>query len=174
MSTNKKVFPLKRANKFFSAEDFELELQFGKEYISDLNMSVILYRVDKVNTMKDATYAESIKDGIRYLPPVELDVIAKIDSPSNELYNKQSGSLRYLQDGALTFGVYDSHLKELGVEVSYGDYIGYVINETTIRYYTVINDGIINSDNAHTILGVKGVYRSITCRVVDASEFNGL
>jgi len=174
MENNKRTFPITRANKFFSGEDFFLEQQFGMEYLGDLNMSVILYRVDKTNTMKDDTYAESIKDGIRYLPPVELDVIAKIDTPSNEVYNKQSGSLRYLQDGALTFGVYDGHLKELGVDVSYGDYIGYVINETTIRYYTVVNDGILNSDNAHTILGVKGVYRSITCRVVDTSEFNGL
>ncbi len=173
--TNKKQIPITRVNKFFSGEDFFLEEGFGREYVEgDINMSVILYRVDKTNTMKDSVYGETIKDGIRYLPPVELKVIAKLDTPVNSTYNKESGSLRYLQDGNLTFGVYDSHLKEMGVEISNGDYIGYAINETTLNYYTVANDGIKNSDNAHTILGVKGVYRSITCRIVDSTEFNGL
>ena len=69
--------------------------------------------------------------------------------------------MRYLQDGTLEFGVFNDHLKELNVDIAYGDYLGYVINENQIRYYTVVNDGLKNYDNKHTIFGYKSAYRSI-------------
>ena len=47
-------------------------------------------------------------------------------------------------------------------------------NETTIKYFTVANDGKIFSDNAHTIGGYKGFYRTIICVPTDLDEFNGI
>jgi hypothetical protein len=64
-------------------------------------------------------------------------------------------------------------LDELGVEITYGDYIGYQEDEKKIKYYTVSNDGSIFSDNKHTINGYKGFYRSITCVPASEDEFNG-
>jgi len=52
------------------------------------------------------------------------------------------------------------------------DYIGYSDREDNIKYFTVTNDGKIFSDNAHTRLGYKGYYRTITCVTTDANEFN--
>ena len=46
----------------------------------------------------------------------------------NKTYNANSGSLRYLQDGKLTFDVYTSQLRELDVDISFGDYIGYIFS----------------------------------------------
>ena len=45
-----------------------------------------------------------------------------------------------------------------------------IVSETEIRYFTVVNDGKKNYDNAHTILGYKGIYRTITCAPVDENE----
>ena len=58
--SNKKI-PIKRNTKFFSGEDFDLELDFAKEYIEqDANQTIILYRVDldktKVNDIYKITY----------------------------------------------------------------------------------------------------------------------
>ena len=50
----------------------------------------------------------------------------------------------------------------------------YPENETTIKYFTVANDGKIFSDNAHTIGGYKGFYRTIICVPTDLDEFNGI
>lgn len=168
---NKKI-PINRLNKFFSQEDFFfLEEKFGREYIEgDINITVILYQVDLEKSVTDDIYNEADKDELQFKIPVELKVMPLLETPENKTYNANSGSLRYLQDGKLTFDVYTSQLRELDVDISFGDYIGYIVSETEIRYFTVVNDGKKNYDNAHTILGYKGIYRTITCAPVDENE----
>jgi len=171
---NNKITPITRINRFFSEEDFSLEINMGREAIEgDGNFTVILYRVDRNNSSSDNLYGEAPKDGIKYFPPVELKVVPIIAEAENKTYNS-NGSLRYLQDGQLTFGIYDSQLKELDTEISYGDYIAYPVSETEIRYFSVVNDGIKNYDNGHTIMGYKGAFRTIVCASIDASEFRGM
>lgn len=171
---NSKITPITRINKFFSEEDFLLEINMGREAIEgDGNFTVILYRVNREMTEFDDLYGEGTKDGIRFYPPIELKVIPILAEPENKSYNND-GSARYLQDGPLTFGIYQSQLKEEDIDINYGDYIGYPITETEIRYFSVSNDGKKNFDNAHTIMGFKGAFRSITCAPVDANEFRGL
>ena len=59
---SKKV-PITRLSKFFSNEDFDFNLQLGQEYLhGDLNMKLVLYRVDTESTDTDAVYAEVGKD----------------------------------------------------------------------------------------------------------------
>ena len=171
---NKKITPITRINKFFSEEDFDLEISMGREAIEgDGNFTLILFRVNREMTEHDDLYGEASKDGIRYFPPVELKVIPIMDSPENKSYNKDGG-LRYMQDGQLTFGIYDAQLSEMDTEISYGDYIGYPVTETEIRYFSVVNDGVKNYDNKHTIMGYKGAFRTVVCASVDANEFRGM
>jgi len=174
MDKNNKITPITRINRFFSEEDFFLEINMGREAIEgDGNFTVILYRVDREMSESDSLYGEASKDGIRFFPPVELKVIPMLEEAENKAYNT-NGSLRYLQDGPLTFGIYDAQLTELKTSLSYGDYIGYPINETEIRYFSVVNDGIKNFDNKHTIMGYKGAFRTIKCAPVDSSEFRAV
>ena len=171
---NSKITPVTRINKFFSEEDFMLEIDMGREAIEgDGNFTIILYKVDINMTEYDKLYGESSKDGIRFFPPIELKVVPIMAEPENKSYNS-NGSARYLQDGQLTFGIYDAQLTELSTDISYGDYIGYPVTETEIRYFSVSNDGKKNYDNKHTIMGYKGAFRTILCAAVDASEFRGV
>jgi hypothetical protein len=171
---NKKITPITRINKFFSEEDFNLEIDMGREAIEgDGNFTIILYRVDRVLTEYDNVYGEATKDGLRYLVPVELKVIPIMAEPENKTHNP-NGSFRYLQDGNFTFGIYDAQLSELDVQISVGDYIGYPVTETEIRYFAVANDGLKNYDNKHTIMGYKGAFRTVVCTTVDKSEFKGI
>lgn len=159
---NKNKVPITRLNKFFSEEDFGLEIDMGREYLEgDLNMSVILYRIDRENTNIDSLYGEVNSSELRFLPPVELVGLVKIETPENKAYTK--GSMRILDHGKLTFSLYQEQLDELEIEISYGDYIAYPENETKLKYFTVINDGRIISDNAHTIFGYKGFFRTVVC-----------
>ena len=173
MSVNKNKIPITRVNKFFSQEDFNLELGMGREYLEgDLNMTVILYRVDKELTNVDSLYGEVNSSELRFLPPVELVGLVKLELPENKVYGK--GTMRILEHGKLTFSIYQEQLDELGVEVNYGDYIAYPENEFTIKYFTVVNDGRIISDNPHTIMGYKGAFRTVVCASIDASEFRAM
>lgn len=174
MATPRRI-PINRNNKFFSNEDFNLEIEMGREAIEgDGNFVVILYRVDREMTSSDDIYGEAGKDDIRFFPPVELRVIPMLNEAENKTYNGGAGSLRYLQDGQLTFGIYDAQLAELDIELSYGDYIGYAVSETDVRYFSVVNDGVKNYDNKHTIMGYKGAFRTVLCASVDENEFRGL
>lgn len=170
-----RIIPITRNSKFFSQEDFDLEVKFGRESVEiDGNFTVILYRVDRTLTSSDDVYNEAGVNGIRFLPPVELKVVPLLTAPENKAYNSGAGSLRYLQDGQLTFGIYDAQIEELNVDLSYGDYIGYAVNETEIRYFSVVNDGKKNYDNQHTIMGYKGAFRTVICAPVDYNEFTAL
>ena len=171
---NKKITPITRINKFFSEEDFKLEIEMGREAIEgDGNFTLILYRINREMTQSDNIYGEAVKDGIRFLPPLELKVIPILAIPENKAYNK-NGSMRYLQDGQLTFGIYTAQLSEMKAELNYGDYIGYPVTETEIRYFSVVNDGLKNFDNKHTIMGYRSAFRTIVCAPVDSSEFAGM
>jgi hypothetical protein len=173
MSKNRKI-PIERQNKFFSQDDFELEIDMGREWLEgDINIKVILYRVDRTFTTKDEVYGEAGLDEIMFKPPVEIPVSYGQSAPTNKSYNSD-GSLRYLERGNLTLGVYQDTLDDLEVDISFGDYIAYPETETKIIYYTVVNDGKIFSDNTHTIMGYKGFYRTITCTPTDRDEFKGI
>lgn len=172
--SNQKKIPITRINKFFGHEDFRLETEMGREAIEgDGNFVVILFRVDRKNTASDDLYGEAGKDDIRYFPPIELRVVPIMAQPENKSYNP-NGTMRYLQDGQLTFAIYEEQLSELETDISYGDYIGYPVTETEIRYFSVVNDGRKNYDNTHTIMGWKGAFRTVLCAPVDPNEFRGL
>jgi hypothetical protein len=146
----------------------------GRESVEgDGNFVIVLYRVDRTMTSSDDIYNEAGKDEIRFFPPVELRVVPILAEAENKTYNSGSGSLRYLQDGQFTFAIYEEQLRELDVDLSYGDYVGYAVSETDVRYYSVVNDGVKNYDNKHTIMGYKGAYRTVLCAAVDENEFRG-
>jgi len=165
--------PITRLSKFFSQDDFDINIQMGQEYLhGDLNMKLVLYRVDRQKTDTDAVYAEAGMDEIKYFPPVEFNALVKIDEPKNSSY--KGGMLRYNEPGNLTLSVYIRHLEELNVDIRYGDYIGYPDSEEKLRFYTVSNDGRVTSDNKHKMFGFKPHYRTIVCVPTQQNEFRGV
>ena len=165
--------PINRLNKWFSDEDFQLEIDLGIESISDNTTTVVLYRVDKELSQTDDLYHEADVNEIRYKQPIELEVSIRIDEPENKTYNSE-GTMRYLQDGQLTFGIYQRQLDDFKATLEFGDYIGYAVDENTMKYYSVVNDGNKFHDDEHTIMGFKGAHRTIICSPADDTEFNGI
>jgi hypothetical protein len=165
--------PITRLNKFFSEEDFNLEMDMGMEWqLGDMNFTVVLYRVDKQRTNNDDVYGEAISDGIQFLAPVEVRGLVKIDVPSNS--DMGASKIYQLEPGNMTFSVYQSHLNQLAVEISLGDYLAYYETEDRVRYYSVVNDGRVTSDMKHTYGGYKKYYRTIIATPVTNDEFNGI
>jgi len=165
--------PITRLSKFLSNDDFDLNVQMGTEYLhGDLNMKLVLYRVDTTRTTTDDVYGEVGKDQIKYFPPIEFNALVKVEEPKNTSY--KSGMLRYLEPGNLTLSVYIKHLADLGIDIKYGDFVAYPETEDKIRYYTVTNDGRVTSDNKHSLFGYKPYYRTITCTIAQDQEFRGV
>ena len=121
--TNKKL-PITRISKFYGSEDFNIEQDIGMEWLhGDMHFTLVLFRVDKKLSDVDDVYGEAGPEEIRYKSPVEFNAYVKIDAPQNKSYG--NGLINQMEPGNMTLGVYIKHLEELGVDINYGDYIGY-------------------------------------------------
>jgi len=168
-----KTVPIIRNNKFYGEEDWNLEINMGREYVEgDIDFRVILYRVDYEKTDNDDLYGEVEAHQIKYKTPIELSCIVSLKPKQNKNYNP-NGTLLREEWGNLEFKVYEDTLKELGVEINKGDYIGYQIRENYVKYFSVIDNDLVNDDTTRLLGLRKGFYRKIVCTPTDMSEFFG-
>ena len=165
--------PITRLGKFFGAEDFSLDVGMGREWLEgDMNFTLVLYKVDKRKTDLDDVYGEALKNGIKFLPPVEFKAYVQVMAPENK--NIGNSKINQFEPGNMRISVYQKQLDELGIDIDYGDYIGYYEKENRVRYYVINNDGRVTSDNKHTYAGYKTFYRTMMASAVGPNEFNGL
>jgi len=171
MSNNK--VPITRLGKFFGSEDFELDVDMGREWLEgDMNFTIVLYRVDRYKTKTDDVYGETVSDGIKFLTPVEFKAFVQIVAPENKWLG--NSKIEQVEPGNIRVSVYQAMLEELDIDISYGDYLAYYETETKVRYYVVNNDGRVVSDNKHTYAGYKPFYRTILASPVSNNEFKGI
>ena len=169
---NNKV-PITRLGKFFGDSDFDLDISMGSEWLEgDMNFTLVLYRIDRIKTKTDDVYGETVPDGIKFLPPVELKGFVQIMAPENKYLG--NSKVEQMEPGNLKVSVFQRHLDELGIDIQYGDYIKYYETEDRVRFYTVNNDGRVVSDNKHNYGGTRPYYRTIMASYVTNNEFRGL
>jgi hypothetical protein len=125
-----------------------------------------------MKTKTDDVYGEALKDGIKFLPPIELKGYVQIMAPENKQI--AGNKINQVEPGNMRFSIYQKQLDELGIDINFGDYLGYYETEDRIRYYTVNNDGRVISDNKHNYAGYKPYYRTIMASAVIDNEFRGL
>jgi hypothetical protein len=137
-----------------------------------MNFTVVLYRIDRQKTKTDDVYGEVLEDGIQFMAPVELKGLVQIMAPTNKLLG--SSKIKQDEPGNMKFSIYQKTLDDMQVNIFMGDYLGYYETEDRVRYYTIIDDGIVKSDNKHTYGGYKPFYRTVTATWVSENEFRGL
>ncbi len=165
--------PISRLGKFFGENDFNLEIGMGQEWlVGDMNFTCVLYKVDKNKIKTDDVYGEAVEDGIKFLPPVEFNAFVGIAIPENKMLG--STRIDQLEPGNIAISVYIKTLTDLGIDIDFGDYIGYYDSENFVRYYSVVNDGRVTSDFKHTYKGYKPFYKTIIAAPVGPNEFRGL
>lgn len=165
--------PISRIGKFFGAEDYDLDLNMGEEWLhGDMNFTLVLYRVDRQKTKTDDVYGEALTDGIKFLPPVEFKAYVQVQAPENKYLG--NSKIQQSEPGNIRVSVYQRQLDELEIDINYGDYIAYYETENRVRYYVVNDDGRVVSDNKHTYAGYKPFYRTIMASAVTENEFRGL
>lgn len=171
----KRKNPIKRNNKFFGGEDYDLEMEFATEYMEqDANQTIVLYQVDYEKTKVNSVYNEAEKDKIRFKTPIELTVIYDLQDAETKAYRENMNKGIYVKPGKLTFSVLLKELEENNCDINRGDYIRVDIDENYAIYYTVSDDGkMASTSNKFTIYGKKSYYRTIQCNYIDPNEFNG-
>ena len=174
-SNIKRKNPIKRNNKFFGGEDYDLEMEFATEYMEqDANQTIVLYQVDYEKTKVNSVYNEAEKDKIRFKTPIELTVIYDLQDAETKAYKENMSKGVYVKPGKLTFSVLLKELEENDCDINRGDYIGIQITPEYMIYYTVADDGkMAMTSNKNTIYGKIPFYRTIQCNYIDPNEFNG-
>ena len=173
-SKGKRV-PISRNNMFYSEESFQFETEIAKTYLEqDVNQTVILYSVDIEKSTIDGVYGESEKNKLAFFPPIEIHCLYNLQQSELKAYESTSNLGTYVKPGTLTVNVMQDTLDELGVDIKVGDYIGVLVTEDNMIYYSVNDNGRINYDNAKTTFGYKPMWRKIECNYVDTTEFNGI
>ena len=132
---NKKKWPITRVSKFYDKTDFSLENDMAREFVEgDLNFIVVLFKVDRIKSQTDDTYGEADAEEIQFHPPLEIKVRPVLNPSEQKSYSEGYG--RYEDYGNLVFTVFVDQLKELDTDIDYGDYIGYPVTETEVRFYS--------------------------------------
>jgi hypothetical protein len=168
-----KLVPITRLGKFFGGEDYTLDINMGQEWLEgDMNFTVILYRIDRYKTKTDDVYGEALQDAIQFLPPVEIKGYVQIMASTNIKLGQSK--VEQEEPGNIKFSVYQDYLNNLGVDIAFGDYLGYYETESRVRYYSVADDGRVVTDNKHTYGGYKPFYRTIIGTPVNENEFRGI
>jgi hypothetical protein len=166
--------PIKRNGLFYGREEFNFDMEMGKEYVEgDLGQTIVLYRVDLSKTNQDELYGETRADSIVYMPPVELPCMYEIEEPELKAYDKTKNLGTYQKMGKLKFSVYISTLIDNDVDIKIGDYVGVQVNEREMTYFMVENDGRNNYNNANMLFGTVAVVRNCVASPVEKSVFNG-
>ena len=58
--------PISRIGKFFGVEDYDLDISMGEEWLhGDMNFTLVLYRVNRIQTKTDDVYGETIINDFR-------------------------------------------------------------------------------------------------------------
>lgn len=167
--------PINRIGKFFDSKDFDLEMDFGMEYVEeDMGQTIILYEVDLERTNVTDTYKEANRDNIRFKTPKELVVVYEIEQSITKSYDTMMSNAVYSLPGNLRFGIFQKSLDEQHCDIKRGDYIGVPVDTGRMLYFVVTDDGRVNSANDHTVFGYKPFYRTILAAPVDKVEMNGM
>lgn len=165
--------PITRNNLFYSEDDFELETGIVENYLEeDTNQTIVLYQVDRYGTQINDTYGESNKQ-IHFLPPIEIPCLFEISDSQLETYDSKSNRGVYTLQGNLRVYIALPTFKKYDFDIKRGDYIGVMIEENRMYYWTVVNDGKINISNQMFVGAYKTGYRIIEATAAN-EEFNNL
>lgn len=160
--------------KFYSEEDFEYETNLLIEYLEeDLNQTVVIYEVDRERTNINDIYKDARENQIRFKTPREIPCMYEIKEADLKSLDNKTNTGLFAVGGTLTLHVMTKILEKYHCDIKRGDYVGVKVDVNRMVYYTVVNDGKVNTANTNIVGAYKPVWRVVTCAPVDIKEFNG-
>lgn len=165
--------PITRNNLFYSDEDFQLEVDIVMGYMEeDTNQTVVVYEVDRTKTIVNDIYQESVSN-IRFKPPTEIPCLYEIQDNQLMSYDSQTNTGVYSITGNLKIYVLEKTFTKYKCDIRRGDYLGIQIDTDRMVYFSVVNDGKVNTSNQMVIGAYKTAWRVIEASPCTLDEFNG-
>lgn len=155
--------PLNRQNKFFSENEFQYYISQARAYMSYTNTNFYFIKVNKDESQIDDIYGETYIEEISYEEPIIIPAVIDLQEPDNKAYVADKGMVRYEEYGNLLLHVLLADLELHGADITYGDFVGYRVSETTVIYFEVVNDAQKHYENSKTYMGFKSFWKTIVC-----------
>ena len=145
---------------FMDSDMFELEIDFGREYLkNDVNYVINYHKINVTTTKTHKLYGQTKPQDKSFFPPVKLNAMVNIADTTNEFYTE--GGAVNQQTGNITVNVYLKELKEKNLEVNRGDIIEYNLSGERPRYYEVEDAQNVADVTSQTIAGFKPYWKRI-------------
>ncbi|MFW5847606.1 MAG: hypothetical protein ACOCVF_01625 [bacterium] len=151
---------------FMDNDMFELEIDFGREYLkNDVNYIVNYHKIDVTRSKSHKLYGQTKAENKKFFPPVKLNAMINVDNTTNEFYAE--GGAVSQQTGNITMNVYLKELKEKNLEVNRGDIIEYNLSGERPRYYEVEDSQNVADVTSQTLAGFKPYWKKIIATPVN-------
>lgn len=162
-----------RNNMFYSEDDFQYETDLMLNYLEeDLNQTVVVYEVDRKRTNMNTVYQEA-NGRIFYKPPKEIPCLYEISDSEMKSYDQNTMNGVYSVSGGLTVYVLDKALEKYKCTISRGDYIGVLVEPNRMVYFSVVDDGKVNTSNKYVLGGYRTAWRQVKAAPCTLEEFSG-
>lgn len=146
---------------FMNENSFQLEMMYGRHYIStDIKHEILLYKINIVESKLNDLYGQSKPKDKSYFPPISLTGFIQIEDSNQRTYGDENGIIRD-DSGNLIFNIYLDELKEKNTEINRGDIIEYNMSGNNPRYYEVFNANNVVDTTNQTIAGFKPYFKKV-------------
>ena len=151
-----------RMGLFMNNNSFDLDVMYGRNYLQTDNVqTVIIHKINLLQTKSHALYGQSKTKDKKFLPPVEISVMVNIEDGQQEYYGGNQGGIARDDSGNINFGVYFKELNEKELEIDRCDIIEYNMSGEKNRYYEVESANNVTDETKKTIGGFKPYWKRI-------------
>ena len=165
MAKKKQIINLEdqRMGLFMNENSFNLDVMYGRNFLeSDNAQSIILHRINLIETKKHDLYGQAKAKDKKFMTPVKLSVMIDIAESSQEFYGRIEGGVVRDDTGSLRFGIYLKELEEKETEINRGDIIEYNLSGEKNRFYEVESANNVTDETNKTIGGFKSYWKKAT------------
>lgn len=146
---------------FMNDQSFQLEMMYGRHYIStDVKHEVLLYRINIIESKSHDLYGQSKPQDKSYFSPISLIGFVQIEDQNQTTYGDESGVVRD-DSGNLIFNVYLDELEDKNAEINRGDILEYNMSGNYPRYYEVYNANNVVDTTTQSIAGFRPYFKKV-------------
>ncbi len=147
---------------FMTNKSFDLDIMYGRNFLTSDNVqSVILHRINLIETKSHSLYGQSKPSDKSFMEPIKLSIMLTVEDGEQLYYGETEGGITRDHGGELVFGVYLKELEEKNTEINRGDIIEYNMSGENPRYYEVESANMVTDITSQTIGGFKPYWKRV-------------
>jgi len=149
---------MSRLENFINNEQFNHYIGYIQEYMNNYSNQQVAYYETIINT-KNSAFNETDFNQLDIADPVMINCLVSIETKENKSY-AQNQAGRYEEYGNINVWILEKTLKDLKINIKYGDFLAYNIKDKFV-FFTVSDSDTKNISNDVTYGAFEPVYKLI-------------